>query len=337
MRIEGHKSTGSDSQKDGRPVRGRKRPQESRATEFRQKLSAWRQLPISSRLSLRALARELGTSHQLLKYYLNGLEKWQGEKWLHEACEIRTRAYAEGRFLTLGEEQRDHDLTGAGVHAIAASAMRGLLERLKRDAKCGQLNGHQMKTLKVLIRAGFQGAPELLKKSLYNRVEWIFEGLICQRFPVALLSPLEPNRGERSKTGNSAKAGGEPMPSYESSMRNLAKANARWRPPRPWRSSQESQMIRRYVFQWLTCRDCRSPSGRSWARQLGVSHTWLQKLVRQFRTDPSEMYREARRCGEPAYAQLTRAREYTRRMREQGELRGSRLAKVADFFRHYAY
>ena len=41
------------------------------------------------------------------------------------------------------------------------------------------------------------------------------------------------------------------MPLYESSMRNLARARERGRPPRPWRSSQEAQMIRRYVFWWL--------------------------------------------------------------------------------------
>lgn len=34
------------------------------------------------------------------------------------------------------------------------------------------------------------------------------------------------------------------MPSYESSMRNLARARAVWRPPRPWRSSDEARMIR---------------------------------------------------------------------------------------------
>jgi hypothetical protein len=125
------------------------------------------------------------------------------------------------------------------------------------------------------------------------------------------------------------------MPSYESSMQNLAKARAVGRPPRPWRSSQESQMIRRYVIQWLTCRDSNRPSGRDWARQLGISHTWLQKLVRKFQADPSEMYREQRRYGDPRSAELSRARECTRRMKEDGELRGSRLAKVANFFKRY--
>ena len=115
------------------------------------------------------------------------------------------------------------------------------------------------------------------------------------------------------------------MPSYESSMRNLAKAKARWRPPRPWRSDQESQMIRRYVIQWLTCRDRSKPSGRAWARGLGISHTWLQKLVRRFQADPSKMLREARRCGDPTFAQLTRASAPTRKaskwMSDRGKAR----------------
>jgi hypothetical protein len=80
------------------------------------------------------------------------------------------------------------------------------------------------------------------------------------------------------------------MPSYDSSMRNLAKARAVWRRPRRWCSSDEARMIRRYVFQWLTARG-KKPSGRTWARQLGISHTWLQKLVRKFQADPNEMWR----------------------------------------------
>lgn len=128
------------------------------------------------------------------------------------------------------------------------------------------------------------------------------------------------------------------MPSYETSMRNLAKARAKWRPPRPWRSSDEARMIRRYAFLWYTGRG-QKPSGRAWARKLGISHTWLQKLLRQFRADPSKMYREARRCGDPTYAQLTRAREYSRQMGECGELRGglhlSRRARLARLFERY--
>ena len=113
---------------------------------------------------------------------------------------------------------------------------------------------------------------------------------------------------------------------FDSSMRNLAiaRASARYHPPRPWRSKEESQMIRRFVFQWWTCRDRGKPSARWWAKGLGVSHVWLLKLVRRFQADPSlvdRMAREARRHGDPTLEQLRRAQEYTQRMRERGELR----------------
>lgn len=111
------------------------------------------------------------------------------------------------------------------------------------------------------------------------------------------------------------------MPSYDSSIRNLARARQRWRRPRPWRSSEESQMVRRFVFQWLTCRDRSRPAGRAWARELSISHTWLQKLVREYTVDASEMHRLQAVVGEPRSAELDRAKEYTREMRARGELR----------------
>jgi|SRR5579863_36922 len=115
------------------------------------------------------------------------------------------------------------------------------------------------------------------------------------------------------------------MPSHESSLRNLAKARAKWRSPRPWRSSQESWMIRRFAFQWFTGGN--KPSGRAWARALGISHTWLQKLVRQFTADPKEMWRLQAANGDPRFEELTRARNYTQLMRERGELRPSGRVK----------
>jgi hypothetical protein len=83
-------------------------------------------------------------------------------------------------------------------------------------------------------------------------------------------------------------------------------------------------MIRRLTFWWLTCRDRSRPSGRAWARQLGVSHTWLQKLVREFSADPSEMWGLQRSEGDPTLAQLSRAKQYSQEMRERGELRRPR-------------
>ena len=115
---------------------------------------------------------------------------------------------------------------------------------------------------------------------------------------------------------------------YDASMQNLAKARASegWHPPRPWRSKEEGLMVRRLVFWWLTCRDRNRPSGRAWARQLGVSHTWLQKVVQELRADPAKM-RRLQGYGDPTLAQLSRAKEYTQRMKERGQLRLSRRAR----------
>jgi hypothetical protein len=97
-------------------------------------------------------------------------------------------------------------------------------------------------------------------------------------------------------------------------------------------------MIRRFVFQWFTCRGSK-PSGRAWARALGISHTWLQKLEREFTADPNAMWRLQVAKGDPRFTELSRAQEYSRHMRERGELRGelrlSRRAKLAKLFEHY--
>src|SRR6266851_9192444 len=92
-------------------------------------------------------------------------------------------------------------------------------------------------------------------------------------------------------------------------------------PPRPdvFLLSSPTDCVR----QWLTCRDRSKPAGRAWARELGISHTWLQKLVRKFTADPSEMQR-LKAAGDPRSAELDRAKEYTREMRARGELRSFR-------------
>jgi hypothetical protein len=83
-------------------------------------------------------------------------------------------------------------------------------------------------------------------------------------------------------------------------------------------------MVRRFVFQWFTCRDRSKPSGRDWARQLGISHTWLQKLVREFAADPSEMWRSQVAYGDPTLAQLNRAKQDTEQLKKEGEVRSPR-------------
>jgi len=148
-------------------MRGRKPGYESRATEFRQRLIAWKQAPVSLRPSLRALARELGTSHQLLKHYLDRLEKWLYQERFRRAKKqsegIRARAAAEGRYMTPWEEQQVRAYDRAAMSAMVAPMLLEQIERIKHADKHGPLNCHQIKTLKLLAR-GFPEARELLQK-----------------------------------------------------------------------------------------------------------------------------------------------------------------------------
>src|SRR5258708_30001970 len=119
---------------------------------------------------------------------------------------------------------------------------------------------------------------------------------------------------------------------YDASMKNLAKAVAseRWHPPRPWRSKEEGLMVQRLVIWWLTCRDRSRPSGRAWARQLEISHTWLQKLVRRLTADSNEM-RWIQSLGDPRSAEFIAAKESSREMRARGECRSYRKKRLNRF------
>jgi hypothetical protein len=84
-------------------MRGRKTKLESRSAEFRQRLIEWKQTPAAFRPSLRALARELGTSHQLLSHFLSGLEEWRRKR---DLARIRTQAKNKNVTLTPAFERR---------------------------------------------------------------------------------------------------------------------------------------------------------------------------------------------------------------------------------------
>jgi hypothetical protein len=58
------------------------------------------------------------------------------------------------------------------------------------------------------------------------------------------------------------------------------------------------------------------------ARLLGVSHTWVNKLVKKFEADGEGMRRKMRAFAPANLEKLERAREETRREREMGRLRG---------------
>lgn len=56
---------------------------------------------------------------------------------------------------------------------------------------------------------------------------------------------------------------------------------------------------------------------------MGVSHTWVNKLVKRIEADPERMRRKMRAFAPASFEKLERAREETRRQRELGWLRGA--------------
>lgn len=150
---------------------GRKRNQESRATDFRQRLSAWRQMPEASRSSLRMLARELGTSHQLLAFYLKGLKKWQGQELQLRAKSIRERAWAENRDTTAAEEQQAVALDRAGLRLTLESVLDSAYKQYEkefREMRPSTLSGDKLRLIKTLARQGVPFAQKLLEQHQIN-------------------------------------------------------------------------------------------------------------------------------------------------------------------------
>ncbi len=145
-------------------MRGRQPKPESRATVIRMRLAEWKQTPEFSRPSLRALARELGTSHQLLGYYLKRWHEWEGRQYLHKAEAIRDRATAESRPMTQWEQQQAFVWSRRAIRAFAMPALVDNFELIKRDAERGPLHRAQFKMLKIYAAEGFPGARELVEK-----------------------------------------------------------------------------------------------------------------------------------------------------------------------------
>jgi hypothetical protein len=122
------------------------------------------------------------------------------------------------------------------------------------------------------------------------------------------------------------------MPSREASLRNLQKARAAWsHRPRPWRSFQESCLIERLAWQWFNAGETRKWSQRALARWLGVSHTYIQKLVRKFHAEPERMRNTQAAFGPATFEHLNGARESTRQAKERGCLRSPKRWKLATF------
>ena len=127
----------------------------------------WRQTPEAFRSSLRALAVEIGTSHQLLSFYLRRLDNWQAKEYKRKANYIRACAEAVSRDLTQWEEAQVVAYERASFHSLIDSALAkagaGMLRRLQADAKARRLSRPQLKVLGFLAQRGVPAAQRILQ------------------------------------------------------------------------------------------------------------------------------------------------------------------------------
>lgn len=155
----------------GRDKRGRKVACESRAVEIRARLTAWKQTPEHQRVSLRALAIELDTSHQLLGAYLGGLNKWHGKDYERRAKAIRERAWAEKRGTTPAEEVQAEALDKVAFHYKIEAMLDTTLKRYEkelREMQACSLRGNKLKLVRMLAQHGSPLAQKLLRKHENN-------------------------------------------------------------------------------------------------------------------------------------------------------------------------
>jgi hypothetical protein len=146
--------------------RGRKATGRSRAEEIRVRLLAWKQTPEPQRISLRAVGRELGTSHQLLGHYLTSWEKWQAKEYRRQAKEIRVRAGAETYPWTVAEMLgQAQALEKSAFQSMIGSVLDDALRQLKRKARGDRLSCGEIKMLKLFASRGYRDAQELLDRS----------------------------------------------------------------------------------------------------------------------------------------------------------------------------
>jgi hypothetical protein len=149
--------------------RGRKLASESRAAEIRARLLGWKRMPETQRMSLRKLAAELGTSHQLLCCYLRGLDEWhrkeQSNEWERLAQEISDRAATEQRPLKPWEQTR---ITAyrRSLRILLDSVINRAAERVTREMQKALKDGNVTEALnlaKLLSRMGSAEAQQLLQ------------------------------------------------------------------------------------------------------------------------------------------------------------------------------
>ena len=145
--------------------RGRKPKEESHAEESHEELAAWRQMPESSRPSLRKLADQLGTSEQLLSHYLKTQDEWDANR---QAAKCQASGDARGwlywwRRAALCELvrkiERRWSVAGSDAGRRLSRGLKRIEAKFRREERETDL-----KSLKMFASAGIPRAQEVLAK-----------------------------------------------------------------------------------------------------------------------------------------------------------------------------
>jgi len=144
--------------------RGRRPANKSRAAEIRARLGVWKQSP-EPRISLRELAVEIGTSHQLLSFYLRRWDKWQEKEYRREAKAIRDRALAENRSMSEYEVEQEWACRQAASRCMFSRLLCEALRELETDARRGQLHPKLAEFLATWDDPAAQKVLRLAKRS----------------------------------------------------------------------------------------------------------------------------------------------------------------------------
>jgi hypothetical protein len=144
--------------------RGRRRVSESRAAEIRARLVEWKQIPEPMRPSLRALAAEIGISHQLLSFYLKRLSPWQIGEYKRKENEIRARAEREGRSMTDAEQEQALAYARAATDLMAEYLISEIVGSCLTEVKRGcRLPLILLSQIRVLADRGDQKAQNVIR------------------------------------------------------------------------------------------------------------------------------------------------------------------------------
>jgi hypothetical protein len=141
---------------------GRKPADKSHATAIRTLLLSWCQEPEEQRPSFRALAEELGTTHQLLGFYLKGLDKWQKQECHRKMEELNNRVQAENRLMSPVEQAQMVAYGRAALNHLVDSALDVVLKGIEAEFKAGKLKRGHIQMVNRMARKGHPAAQRLL-------------------------------------------------------------------------------------------------------------------------------------------------------------------------------